>query len=85
MRTLRTVLLGSIVGLVAVAIWKGTRVDANTANYAYADSHPGTPLPAGVYGPPVPASFASLGMLTPAPARDPNVIADNYVSSEGLA
>jgi hypothetical protein len=59
MRTLNIILLGGIVGLVAVAIWKGTRVDANTANYAYADSHPGTPLPEGVYGPPVPSNYVA--------------------------
>lgn len=33
-------------------------------NYAYADSHPGTALPDGVYGPPIPAT----GLAAPTPA-----------------
>jgi len=37
------------------------------ANYNYADTHPGTALPAGVYGPPVPGAspVASDGLMEP--------------------
>ncbi|HZC31230.1 MAG TPA: hypothetical protein VE261_06890 [Gaiellaceae bacterium] len=38
------------------------------SNYAYADSHPGTALPDGVYGPPVPAT----GLVAPSSAGDFN-------------
>ncbi len=41
-------------------------------NYAYADSHPGTALPDGVYGPPVPAT----GLVAPS-AGDYNIDTSN--------
>lgn len=60
MSDLETLLLGGAIGLGAIALWKGLKVLSTPAtttaddNYAYADSHPGTPLPAGVFGPAVP-------------------------------